>query len=90
MKKTPCGYRSFHRAFLTNITILSMFSGKSIAKKLSKGDIWWETLQRWREGGATVPGLQKIPEKNCGDLDFPDFEFDVAFNTGASVLLTWD
>ena len=59
-------------------------------KKLFKGYIWWEALQRWREGGATVPGLQKIREKNFGDLDFPDFEFDVAFNTGASVLLTWD
>ena len=62
----------------------------SIAKKkLGKGDIWGEALQRRREGGATVPGLQKIREKNCGDLDFPDFKFDVPFNTGAPVLRTW-
>ena len=60
-----------------------------LLKKLSKGDIWWEALQRRREGGATMPGLQKIREKNGGDLDFPDFEFDEAFDTGAPVLLTW-
>ena len=31
----------------------------------------------------------KDPREKYCDLDFPDFEFDVALNTGAPVFLTW-